>query len=274
MIERLNNKNLNVRKNDKYKVRNNDIVNEKNKASKTDNINRKSKKNTYTFKNIMYNFFDFFKQNLKRKTVIVYIITILILGALFTSFLSQNNNTSDIVKQAQSLSSGITSYKSQVFKEIIKSKIPILFLCIFSGIVPFFYIPALCTYFASNYIASVIVQAIVSSVGKVNLVTLSISSVLQLLGFSLAIATGIYYCINETKRFRYNEKKHTTFNDIKYKFYEYKNDSKNKAKAYDAKKKQNEKNEKLNVKIDYFNILVSFAISILIVVVSSLIALI
>lgn len=272
MMQKPDIKNKNVSQ-EKYTILQRQSLNYNNEINSKKNV-ASNKKNNGIFKKIVYNFSDFFKNNLKRKTLVVYIISLLLLGIFYTMFLSQNNNTNDIAQQAQSLSNGVVSYKSQILKEIVKSKVPIIFLCIFSGIVPFFYIPALCTYFVSNYTVSVIVKAIESSSSKVNLVTLSISSVLQLLGYSLAIATGIYYCINETKHFRYDESKHTTFNDIKYKFYEYKNDKKNQTKAYDVKKKREAKKEKLNVKIDYFNIMISFIVSILIVAISSLIALI
>lgn len=262
--------NLSSHKNDDVDINREKKDNIKKEGSKLNS--NKMKQNL--FEKVMANFFKFFNANLKRKTIVVFIISLILFGILFSAYLSQMNGSTNITGQADAIAKGSNLYRSDILKNIVNQKLPVTFLCIFSGIVPFFYIPALCTYAVSSMLASDIITYIQDSSKVINMVSMSISSVLQLFGFSIAIAAGIYYCSNYTKRFRYSEGKHTTFNDLKYKFYELKNDQKNKEKVIKANQKAEQKRQKLNVKIDYLNLFVSFIVSIFIIILASLIALI
>ncbi|MNV80024.1 hypothetical protein D3C71_1736020 [compost metagenome] len=102
--------------------------------------------------------------------------------------------------------------------------------------------------------------------------SLSVSAVLQLIGIGLAIATGVYYCHNATKRFRYSQGGSMGIDDVKDQYYQLRKDEKSLEKLQLKRQQKLEKKEKLNVKIDYFNMLISAVVSIIIVSVATLIS--
>lgn len=239
---------------------------EKIKKIKDENVSTKENK----FKRIMKNYFEFYKRELKRKHIMMYVIS-LVLFAIFTnSFISDLSAQNSMQNQLTTANSIVDK---NVFGSIVKEKIPIVALTIFAGITPYMYIPAVALIGAPYMLALDIGAVIKNATGSVNILSLSISSVLQLLGISLAIATGIYYCYNATKRFRYSQNNGFGIDDLKDQYYQIKKDEKKLNEHRDKKQKKLEKREKLNVKIEYGNIFISGIISMVIVIISTLIIL-
>lgn len=232
----------------------------------------KSKKEGY-FQKIMKSFFEFYNKNLKKKQIILYIVCLIVFTILVSTFIAQLSN-GDIATQANNVSSNLSISRNDMLKSILKEKVPMAFLTILAGIVPYFYLPLLCIYFDPYMLAYDIAIINKDTGGVIKMLPISISSVLQLIGFSLAIAIGIYYCKNCTKKYKYSQSKHIHFADIKYRFYDLKKDDKKKQEIVDKEQRLNEKKEKLNVKIDYKNMTVGLVISEIIVILSSLISLI
>jgi hypothetical protein len=224
-----------------------------------------SKKEKFRFSNIMKNYFSFYNQNLKKKQIIMYIIILVLFGIFMTNIISQVDVTKTIANQ---------SVGTSTFLNILKEKVLFTLLIIVAGITPYLYIPVIAALFIPYVYAVDILNVINNGQGTVSLVSTSISAVLQLLGVSLAVATGIYYCINTTKKYRYSQKKSFGMFDLKKQVYEIRKDEDKLQKLMDDRQKTVEKNEKLNVKIDYMNILISGIISLFIVALSSLITLI
>lgn len=240
----------------------------------TENVesSKKNRKNNSFVNNILNDFFDFYKNNLRKTHIIIYIISLVLFAIFVTSNLSKIDSTNNIANQVNAASNSLVNVN--IFKTFAKEKVPAAFLSVLAGIVPYFYIPILCIYYTAVLLAGNIFDIYQQTGGMLRILPVSISSVLQLIGFSLAISIGIYYCNRGTKRHKYSQNKGVGLNDIKYKFYELKGDKKKEEQMLLKKQKDEEKNEKLNVKIDYKNIIVGLVLSIFIVFIFTLIELI
>lgn len=205
----------------------------------------------------------FYNENLKKKHIIIFVIMILIFFSMLSSFM----NTPDSVKN-EVFSNQIVV--KPFLEKLIKEKIPLLAVIIFAGITPFFFLSVMglmvsytlafetgYTYFTNTSIIS----AIIGSLG----------SIIQILAVSLSVATGIYYCIQSTKKFRYNQHMNFGLKDVKKAIYEIKKDEEKLNKLKEVEKKKAEKREKLNIKIPYTNLIISFVISAIILILGAVI---
>jgi hypothetical protein len=156
--------------------------------------------------------------------------------------------------------------KSNIFTMILKDKIPLVFLLVFSGITPFIYIPVV-GIIGFPYI---LVTGLMN-MSVVNMVFASIGAIIQIFGVSLAIAAGIYYCTNSTKRYRYNQTTTFGLDDVKMQIYEATKKEEKLNKIKDKRQAKIEKKEKLNVKIEYKALLITTIISIIIVAIATII---
>ena len=98
-----------------------------------------------------------------------------------------------------------------------------------------------------------------------------IGGVIQLIGFSLCVATGINYCRISTKRRKFSSNTTYGLNDIKSTFYNLKNDKEGMKKVEESNRKKFEEKKKYNVKVPYLTFIVSFIISIIFVLVGMVI---
>lgn len=203
------------------------------------------------------NYLEFYNKNIRRTHIIIYIICMIIFLLVVNSYISNIDVTSSFIQSS-------TENSRSLFSIIFKEKIVMIFLIIFAGITPFIFLPLIGLISAYNLAVSVggLFALHSSTIGNI---LSCIGAIIQMFGFSLAIAIGIYYCILASRKYRYNFRAGVTFSDIRKTLYKSTN---NKQKLDDEIKKENERNEKrekLNVKIPYINIaifgIVSFAIT-------------
>ena len=222
---------------------------------------RKERKEDSNFKSSVKHYLNFYKKNLRKKHIIVYVLSLVVFTFLMVNFISNLSETNKFLAQMNNVKD-----TSNIFSTIIKEKIPLVFLFIFSGITPFLYIPVL-GIVGYPYILSV--ELI--NMPVLNMVISTIGGVVQLFGISLAISAGIYYCTNNTKKFRYDQSSTFGLDDVKLQIYEATKKEDKLKKLQDKRQAKIEKREKLNVKIEYKALLVTLVISTIIVVVAALI---
>jgi len=222
---------------------------------------KKERAHSSNLKSVLKNYFSFYKTNLRKKHIIVYILSLIVFTYFMITFINNLDEINKLIAETNN-----TSQNPNIFMSIFKEKIPMIFLLIFSGITPFVYIPVVGIIGYPYVLATQIMNMSV-----INMVVACIGSIIQIFGVSLAVAAGIYYCSYSTKKFRYSQSVTFGMDDVKQQIYEATNkeDKLNKIKA--IKQLKMEKREKLNVKIEYKGLIISAIISIIIVVTVALI---
>lgn len=238
---------------------------EKNVVRKS-TVKSKGKKES-KFKSIVKNYLNFYNTNLRKKQIVIYIILLVLFGIFVTNIISQIDVTQTVSNEAQA------AEQKPIF-DMLQQKVLFTILIIIAGITPFVYIPVLAALFIPYIYSNDIIDIIYNAGGTASIVSASISSVLQFIGISLAVATGMYYCKNATKRFRYSQGRSFGMFDLKKQMYEIRKDDVKLEKLLEQRQIKIEKEEKLNVKIEYFNMLISGVISVVIVSLAALISLI
>lgn len=220
-------------------------------------------------KNIFKNWLDFYKKNLFRSHLVIYIIMVILFGVILIMSLQNSSSTTLDINNEEAVKA---LENINIFKDVIQEKLLIIILIVLSGFTPFMFLPVIVSPIVS-YNFAVKISSIMQIEGQTYSLTLMlISAVLQLIFMALAVATGLYYTRRATKRFRYSQSKRYTINDIKQKWYELRKQE-DKAKEYEEKIiNERKEKEKLNVKIDYLNIGITILISILFVFLITLIS--
>lgn len=210
-------------------------------------------------KNILKNYTKFYKKNIKNKHIICTIVCI------FIFFIFLISNIMDISKANENI-----QYVKLSYIETLKENLFLCFIIIFAGITPYCFLSALG--FSAIYNVAIQIAIMYVSSGNIfMLVIYCLISIIISIAYSLCIATGIYYCTLSSKKFSYSQKKGFNFNDFKASIYKLRKDEE-KLKLYEEKKiKEAEKIEKLNVKVPYLNLAISFSISVVILAITSLI---
>lgn len=207
-------------------------------------------------------YWQFYKENLRKKHIILYIIGLVIFFAFIVNLLNSYDPANEV---ARDISSSETSVN--MLKIIFKEKLPLTLVIVFAGFTPFVYVPTLG--FITAYIfANKLVEAF--AMGN-NVVIVALGIIIQLFGFGMAIAAGYYYCSLSSKRFRYNQSKGYSMDDVKKNFY---SATKKNEKLGKLNKKMEEKakqKEKLNVKVPYRMLLESALFAFIIVLIGTLI---
>lgn len=222
---------------------------------------RKERKEESKFKDMIKHYLSFYKKNLRKKHIVIYILSLVFFTFFIVNFISNMSETNKLLAQMNNVNE-----HTNVFSNIIKEKVPLTFLFIFSGIAPFAYIPIL-----GIAVYPYILSTELINMSILNIMVATIGGVIQLFGVSLAIAAGIYYCTNSTKKFRYNQSSTFGFDDVKQQIYEATKKQDKLQKLEEKRQSKMEKREKLNVKIDYRSLLFTGVISTIFVVVAALI---
>ena len=222
---------------------------------------KKERSHSNNFRGVLKEYFSFYNKNLRRKHIVIYILSLIVFTMLMIVLIQNLDEINQITA-----GENIIKSHSNIFMTILTEKIPLTFLIVFSGLAPFAYIP-LIGIFAYPYI--LVIQLINMSV--INMVLACIGSVIQIFGISLAISAGIYYCKLSSKRYRYNESATFGLDDVKLQFYESTKRIEKLDKLKNKIEVKREKKEKLNVKIEYKNLMITAIISTIIVVVAALI---
>lgn len=248
---------------------------EETKVNFIDNkINKLRRKKNSKFAMLVVDFHDFYKKNLYKKHLVIYVISLILFFIMLIYYTKLNNTTSDIGEIIKSeTENNILLGKMANFKSIFTDKILLNFVLLLSGITPYIYIPAIGVLY-SNALATNIVALFNNIASNMNPTFMTIGSIVQLFGVALTSAMGIYFCKISTKIFKYSQKVNFTFNDVKKEYYTIRKDDKKLEEALKKEEKRKEEIEKLNVKVPYKNIIISFIISSLIIIVGGLITLI
>jgi len=203
-------------------------------------------------KNILKNYIDFYKKNLKVKHIVCSIIAIIIFGIFLVSNIYEYSTIENL------------TYEKIGYFDAIKENTLLAFVIIFAGITPYFFLSVLG--FVSMYsLANRIAIMYLFSKSIIFLIVLIMFSIICAIAYSLCIATGIYYCILSSKRFSYSQKKGFRFSDLKGYIYKLRRNEE-KLKAYEENKKEEMKKvEKLNVKIPYINFIISLVFCLILI---------
>ena len=220
---------------------------------------------------ILKDYYAFYKENIKKTHIIMYIISLIILF-ITLNFLISSIDTNETVKQfVESGGKNSIQQSENVIKTIFTEKIPVVFLILLAGITPYFFIPILgmlVVYDLAGEIATMYTMAY----GISNLMIMSFGVIVQVLGISLAITMGMFFCKISTKRFKYIQFRGFSFDDLKRGIYEIKKDEEKLKKLENKVKLKQEALEKCNVKVPYKNLVVTFCISTILVVIGTLIS--
>lgn len=243
---------------------NKDEENNKKNEIKDDKNNKSSKnKEKISIRTILKQYVKFYNENLKFKHIIITIIMLLLFFIMLNFTL---NKFGDSVVQGQK---SVTAQKS-IYNMIIKEKAPLAAVIIFAGITPFAFLSVLGTIY-SYILAFNLCKMYLVIKSTTVLVFGSISAVIQILGLGLAIATGIYYCIQSSKKFRYAQYVSFGVKDLKRTFYQMRKDDKKLKQWQEKEYIKAQKREKLNVKIPYINFVISFVITMIFLIIGALI---
>ena len=261
--------NIKKRRNVSKKSRNKSKLKDVNSIKNKKEIETKEEKNI-NFKYIIKDYFKFYKQKLMRKHIITYIICLIVFFVIIAWLISKINSTPNIAELAENAKI-ISENSKGVFSLIISKKIPLIFMIIFAGIAPYFFIPVL-GIGASYSLAVDIVTNFNVLTGKSSVIPMCIGAIIELIAVSLAIATGVEYCILSTKKWRYSRNQDYSMLDFKRTLYEATNNKKKLNEINKRKQERDAKNEKNNVKIPYVYLLTSFAISVIVITIGTIIA--
>lgn len=235
------------------------------KSVKTKSNNKKQRK----MPSFLKEFLEFYKENLRKKHIIVYVISLVIFFIFLAMFISSVDVTTSIEKLA--VANTNTSNVSDIFNTILKQTIPSIFLVIFAGITPFIYLSVIG--FAYPYVLAGDIAAIfLVNTHSYNVILMSLGAIIQIFAISLAMVAGFYYCSLSSRKFRYSQRSGFGMYDLKKSLYSIRKQEE-KIKELDKKKiKKDEEIEKLNVKVPYKNLLQTFAIALVIAIIGTLIA--
>lgn len=237
-------------------------------------INKLRRKKNSKSSMLVVDFYDFYKNNLYKKHLVLYVISLILFFVMLVYYIKSNNTTGELGEIIKSETENLVLLgKMANFKSIFTDKLLLNFVLLLSGITPYVYIPVIGVLY-SNTLAANIVGLFNNIASNMNPTFVTIGSIVQLFGISLTSAAGIYFCKVSTKRFKYSQKVNFTFNDVKKEYYTIKKDDKKLEEALKKEEKRKEEIEELNVKVPYKVIVISFVISSLIIIAGGLITLI
>lgn len=231
------------------------------------NNTKKSNAEEKKYKNILFEYLEYYKSKLIKKNIVIFILSVVLFAVFLGNYISNLNN-SDFLEQVKNI--GTSQANDGVITNIIKNKIPTLFIIILAGITPYFYISTL-GIFSGVQLASEIFSKISIANHSNSIVIMCIGAIIQMVGFSLAASTGMSWCTIMIKRNRYFSGKENSVLDLRQEYYRLKNDNKKLEQLKKKKKEKLLKNEKNNVKVPYKMFIMSFLISCLIVILGTLI---
>lgn len=251
-------------------------VEEKNNNKVANSVNNKKRKKSLNKKNtdnkiikMLSEYKEFYKENLKRKHIIMYFV-LLVIFFVSLMFLLNNLNVENVVKQIVETGGKAKILESSSFiNTILKENISVIFVILLAGITPYFYLPVIGSFIAYNFALKISMMYI----GSINIITLTFTSlgmIIEMFGYALAIAMGIYFCKNSTMRFKYMQSGGFSFDDVKKGIFEIKKDEKNLEKINKKMLEKKEKMEKNNVKIPYKELFITFCISFVIVLIGTI----
>lgn len=224
------------------------------------NINEKAiTKKKINIKKIILDFFEYYKKNLLKKHIICFIIMIIIFILSLNLFYTNLNN--EEIKQLVT-----DNFKETGFLKILGENVFLTFIIIFAGFTPYIYLSVIGLFFSYNLANNIIISYIYYS-STSGLIFMIIGGVIQIIGISLSVATGINYCSITTKRKKFTSNSTFGINDIKKTFYNIRNNEDGIKKVEESNKKKIKEKQKYNIKVPYLMFLISFLISIIFIII-------
>ncbi|MDD3303617.1 MAG: hypothetical protein PHP54_01720 [Clostridia bacterium] len=218
-------------------------------------------KKKFNIKNIISDYGKYYKEKLLRKHIICFVIMIIIFAVSFNMFY-QSASSADIKELITE------NYKLKDFADTFGEKSFLAFIVIFAGFTPFLYISVIGLFYGYS-LSNVLVATYVMNGG--NLALLIIGVVIEMIGISLCVATGMNYCKISGKRTRYSSNASYGFHDFKKAYYNLRKNKEGMEREDKKKKQKQEEKQKLNVKVPYLMFAISFAISIVFILIGMLI---
>lgn len=239
---------------------------EKKKNKVERKVTKNSKKKEKKYPKFINEFLSFYNENLRKKHIIVYVISLVI----FFIFLAMFISTIDVQTSLETVIEN-TNNKANLFNTIIKQTVPAVFLIIFAGITPFIYLPVIG--FLYPYImAGEIAESFLMTTHTSSVIFMTFGGIIQIFGIALAMVAGFYYCSFSSKRFRYSQRNGFGLYNVKKQIYNIKKDEKKLAKLEEEKIKKDKKTESLNVEVPYKKLFITFIVSLLITVIGTIIS--
>lgn len=224
--------------------------------NKIKNKKFESNNNINLRKSIVNDYSKFYKKNILKKHSICFIIFLVLFIIFLLMGFKKDINVDNIA---------IPSF----FNSLIKQKFIAGFVLIFAGIVPYFYMSVLGFAFSSELAMTVIAYYKISS-SIPGLIANIFGCLIICIAYSYAIAVGFYYCALSTKRFKYNQGRGFSFLDVKRSIANIRRDEEKVNEYNIEEEKRREKIEKFNIKVDYKNIIVSYIIIDLLLLISNI----
>ena len=230
----------------------------------TSNDSTKNKHEGNTKKAILKEYISFYNKNLKFKHIVSAILMVIVFAICLKISLSTTANLS--AENIEELKQSQISF----FNAVIKEKIPLNFLIIFAGISPFLYISVIGIFSPYNLAISAATSYAING-NEFLVVIMCLGALIQIIGLSLSVATGMYYCSLSTKKYRYSQTISFGYKDVKKAIYEIRKDEKKVKQIDEEKRKKAEKREKLNVKVPYKMFVISFLIATIITIIGTIV---
>lgn len=209
---------------------------------------------------ITSNLFTFYKDHIALIHLIVFIIgAALFVVTFFSTFIK--------IKNGQTVIDGTTTTKSVL--DMLKEDALISFVIIFAGITPYCFLSVIGLI---QILLNVQQYALRYALGNGFMLTSFLGILLQVIGITLCVAVGLYYCRLSTKKRKYYNQSGFGMDDIKASIYDLRKDE-NKLKELQQKREEKaRKIQEANVKIPYFNFLLLGIIGFVVEVIGTLIA--
>lgn len=204
----------------------------------------------------------FYQKNLKFKHIVITIIMILFFFIMFNYALTRLEGLNETAKESIVVSKSF-------FSALIKEKIPFSGLVIFAGITPFVFLSVLGILYAYTLALELATIYFVNQ-SIVGMVIGCLGAIIQILGMAISVATGIYYCLQSSKKFRYNQHQGFGLKDVKKYYYEMRKDEKKKENFEQKEYQKMLEKEKLNVKIPYIHFIISFCMSAILIILGTI----
>lgn len=203
---------------------------------------------------------DFYNQKIKKMHIVFLVIMLALFAVMFFSSFSAIRSGKFSVAEGATPIGLLDSLKQNLFLDIV---------IIIAGITPYCFLSVIGT---AQSLTLVNELALRYATHRSMMVTCLIGGILEIIGVSLCVAIGLYYCRLSTKKNKYYHHSDFGMDDVKMQLYEIR---KQEDKLKELTKKKEEKAKKIeecNIKIPYFNFMILGVISFVIQIVGILIA--
>ncbi|MEG1059120.1 MAG: hypothetical protein RSE00_02860 [Clostridia bacterium] len=254
---------------DNENIKNNDKIKKETRGINKKNVDINCENQNKVLSSLK-EYFVYYKKNIKKTHLVIYVLLLLVLF-LSINFCMSNINLTNIAKDTIVNGGALqTISKVTILKSIVNEALPLVFIVVLAGITPYAYLSVL-GFLIPYTLAAKIANMFAMSYQTSNLIFASVGSAIELFGYALAIAIGVYYCKFSTKRFKYSQRRAFGIKDVKKGIYTLKKDEKKLEKLEKENLQKDSEFANLNVKIPYKQIVISFVVSFVIVAIGILI---